>query len=1230
MLRTPMLRTPSPVAAVSPLLRAAALALLLLTAAGCGDDDGNGDDPSLAEPTPTRAPRTPGPGLGNLAYSDAELFVPAGFVQSPEGHGNATMIGGYLMALYSSDGGGSPRDGGIDFWDVSDPRAPRLAHRHENADTHQLREIHGFGVSTSYPMDVAAFQSIRGVQFWDFTDPAAISLLSEIELPHIDGGDYIGIWWLFFQAPYVYAAGVGEGLYVIDASDPLEPELVQWLGPAELGGVSPGQVFAIGNLLVIAEHQGAKIATLDISDPERPVLLEAGNGAFGYAHFFSGGNLYTSGGVQVGALLPIIDGEAPLRAPTTMGITRIGHDGAIEFSRFGAEGASLEAGGYGTVQDGFFISGFSNYVAKFDIASGAVTGVAASGFDDADEDFGVVLGNLIFSGNDHGQGSALIPHQVEPDTTPPSVDWIHPADGAVNQAPTSRIGFTAAEQIDIYSVDGSTFTVRPVGGRPVPGKYSVQLGTVNFAPEAPLRAGTQYEVRIDGIRDLAGNAGAPFVSRFRVGGEAPPTCRLAEVDTGLEPAFTGEPVTLRPVEVKGRAPLRFTWSFDDASESETDAAEVTHTWTFPGRYTVVLTVADRVGRSSCSAVQIVRNRPSERQATASSTIVHAGGSVFNVNPDNDTLTSIDAASAGKRWEVAVGAHPRSVAVAPDGSLWVTLQDDAAIAVVDAASGALLRRIELPHASQPFGIAFAPDGSRAFVALQARRELVALSPAGEILGAVALPGRPRGVAVTPDSRRVLVTRFVSGPDVGEVWSVAADLGDVRTITLHYDEGPDTEKSGRGVPNYLTTVRISPDGTRAVVPSKKDNTARGLARDGQELTFESRVRTIVSQIDLVTEREIPALRSDLNDRDMAQAAVFSPLGDIFFVATQGSNTIEVLDTYRGAQVAAIVPNQFEDIEGVGPRLNGLAPQGLAIDPDGRRLFVHNFLSRSVSVYDVEALVRGTRKSARLVREVKAVASEKLSARAFAGKRIFYNASDPRMSRDGYLSCASCHLDGGSDGRVWDFTQVGEGLRNTIDLVGKAGLGHGKVHWSANFDEIQDFENDMRFQFGGRGFMRDNLFAQTEDPLGPPKARKSGDLDNLALFLASLDRFPNSPWRNADGSLTPAGERGRAVFFERACWTCHAGTSFTDGLRHDVGTLGPDSGLGIGLPLEGVGIDTPTLLNLWDTDPYLHDGSALTLVEAFAQPEHLGGPPLSAQDEADLVEYLLQIDAREDATP
>ena len=56
---------------------------------------------------------------------------------------------------------------------------------------------------------------------------------------------------------------------------------------------------------------------------------------------------------------------------------------------------------------------------------------------------------------------------------------------------------------------------------------------------------------------------------------------------------------------------------------------------------------------------------------------------------------------------------------------------------------------------------------------------------------------------------------------------------------------------------------------------------------------------------------------------------------------------------------------------------------------------------------------------------------------GERFFYRASDLRMARDGNLSCAVCHLDDGSAGATFDFTQGGEGLRDTISWQRRVGL-------------------------------------------------------------------------------------------------------------------------------------------------------------------------------------------------
>jgi cytochrome c peroxidase len=173
---------------------------------------------------------------------------------------------------------------------------------------------------------------------------------------------------------------------------------------------------------------------------------------------------------------------------------------------------------------------------------------------------------------------------------------------------------------------------------------------------------------------------------------------------------------------------------------------------------------------------------------------------------------------------------------------------------------------------------------------------------------------------------------------------------------------------------------------------------------------------------------------------------------------------------------------------------------------------------------------------------------------GKQFFYDALDDRLARDAYLSCASCHADAGTDGRTWDFTGFGEGLRRTVSLRGRAG-GSRPLHWSGNFDETQDFEGQIRRFAGGRGLMTDADFEQRKDPLGAPKAGVSPDLDALSAYLASLDTQDPSPHRNADGSLTAQGLEGKSLFAGSGCLTCHGGEDFSGPTRHST-TWGPSN--------------------------------------------------------------------------
>jgi mono/diheme cytochrome c family protein len=303
----------------------------------------------------------------------------------------------------------------------------------------------------------------------------------------------------------------------------------------------------------------------------------------------------------------------------------------------------------------------------------------------------------------------------------------------------------------------------------------------------------------------------------------------------------------------------------------------------------------------------------------------------------------------------------------------------------------------------------------------------------------------------------------------------------------------------------------------------------------------------------------------------------------------------------------------------------------------LFVHASLSRTVMAYDASDMINGVAQIGTRLADIPTIATEKLDPQVLRGKQLFVNSADLRMSDPGYLSCASCHFDGGEDGRIWDFASVGEGFRNTVSLLGRKGTAQGNVNWSGSADEIQDSNDTILNFFGGKGFLSPEALAvgTVATSLGDKKAGLDPDLDALAAFVASLDQYDASPFRNADGTLTADGVAGRAIFKKLGCGFCHTGGDSTDSARgklHDVGTLKETSGTRGGEPL--LGIDTPTLNGVWETAPYLHDGSAPTLRDVLtrANPEdrHAFTSALSEQELTQLLSYVQQLDGTPDPDP
>lgn len=687
--------------------------------------------------------------------------------------------------------------------------------------------------------------------------------------------------------------------------------------------------------------------------------------------------------------------------------------------------------------------------------------------------------------------------------------------------------------------------------------------------------------------------------------------------------------------VSGGSNLRYQWNFGDGTATTplTTESSVSHPFTTAGTPVVTLMVTGGDGTSEeYQFVQPIHNSLTTNKPSTSMSIAYETHSdndrVWNVNPDNNSVTVFDTVMNAKLAEINVGEAPHALAIAPDGRIWVSNKSSSTISVIDSESFSVVQTIDLSRASQPHGIVFSPTGSYAYIALEARGEVLKLHPtSGAQISSVVAGDKVRHLSINADGTQLYASRFISPPVPGEETANPQTTVDgvnyggeiasidvtsmtvANKIILQHSDRSDAEHSGRGIPNYLGPLVISPDGLSGWVPSKQDNIKRGMLRDGNPLTHDSTVRSVSSRVDLSTGAEDYPARIDHDNGGTASSAAYGPFGLYLYVALEGSREIAVLHAMDKSELTRIAV--------------GRAPQGVAVSADGNKLYTHNFMDRSISVHDLTEINSTSQTNFTQLSTYNTVGTEQLEPTVLLGKQLFYDARDPRVARELYVSCASCHNDGLDDGRIWDMTGFGEGLRNTIELNGRGGMQHGMLHWSANFDEVQDFEAQIRDMAGGLGLMSDSDFhtGTRDTSLGDAKAGISTDLDALAAYVASLTKFEDSPHKNSAGNLTEDALIGQQIYNAQQCSTCHSGNNFTDSganNSHDIGTIKASSGKRLNANLAG--IDTPTLRGVWSTAPYLHDGSAPDLASAVKAHD---GVSLSNTEINQLVAFLKQID-------
>jgi YVTN family beta-propeller protein len=440
--------------------------------------------------------------------------------------------------------------------------------------------------------------------------------------------------------------------------------------------------------------------------------------------------------------------------------------------------------------------------------------------------------------------------------------------------------------------------------------------------------------------------------------------------------------------------------------------------------------------------------------------------------------------------------------------------------------------------------------------------------GELRSSLEVEAFPSGLALDSDAGKLYVTHLFNGK---------VSLIDLANFTL------EALISTGNTTNLTQFMLLDLAANRAYLPQTRSNT------NNMELVFDATVFPMVNVMDLTSQKIIREERVSLDmgfrSVNMPFAVALDDANQVLTVANAGSNDVSVIDLQSDKQLARIEV--------------GHNPRGIVFDAQTNRAYVNNVLDGTISVIDLDGLA--------VVESIR-ITEIQLDPQILLGKQLFHAARVPDLTTDRWISCAVCHFDGGMDARTW--LGFPDGPRNTPSLFGVGNTP--PVHWSGDLDELQDVELTVRNIQAGSGLVEGEAF----DTLGEPHAGLSEGLDAMAAFMASLE-VPPSPYTIPQEEF----ERGQQVYTQLGCDTCHPGPLYTDMQLHDVGTGDPK--LERNSHGRGTQFDTPSLLGIWATAPYFHDGSAQSLAGVLRMGnEHNIADKISENELQSLISFLLAL--------
>jgi YVTN family beta-propeller protein len=544
--------------------------------------------------------------------------------------------------------------------------------------------------------------------------------------------------------------------------------------------------------------------------------------------------------------------------------------------------------------------------------------------------------------------------------------------------------------------------------------------------------------------------------------------------------------------------------------------------------------------------------------------------------------------------IHVPAEPTGLTLTRDGAcLYVTCGGpQGMVCVIDTRTGKPLSTLPVGHT--PMAPVLSPDGKFLYVCNRFNNDVCVINTqSSKQVARIPVLREPVAADITPDGKWLYVGNFLPyGPAIAHSVACKVSVINARTMALDRDIA---------LPNGSTGLRgliVSPDGRFVFV-------SHILARYTVPTTQLERgwINTnALTIIDAKAKRLMETVLLDDVDCGAANPWALACTADAKYlcVTHAGTHELSVIDLAAlfdkitgaagqaqnsGTVVSSSIPDDLSFLYGLRSRVKlvGKGPRALAVIGD--KAYVAEYFTDSMTLVDLSDKSRFKTTSMPL-----GPAAPMTTRRR--GEMLFNDAS---ICFQSWQSCASCHpSDARPDGLNWDLLNDGIGNpKNTKSLL----LAHKTP--PAMITGIR-----RSAEVAVRAGIRHILFT----------VRPEEDAVAIDEYLKSLKPVP-SPYLQG-GKLSESARRGRALFEKAGCANCHKPPLYTDLQMHDVGT-------GEALDKDRR-FDTPTLIEVWRTAPYLYDGRAATIEEVMTkynpQDRHGATSNLTNDQVKDLAAFVL----------